>query len=53
MFDQLPTMLKMLLQNGIVTGSLTAVILNLLLVHWNKNLSQTAAAEGSPSMTKG
>lgn len=31
MFDQLPSTAKMLLQNGIVTGSLTAVILNLLL----------------------
>ncbi|EST53281.1 xanthine permease [Brevibacillus panacihumi W25] len=40
MFEQLPTMLKMLLQNGIVTGSLTAVVLNLVLVHWNKNLKQ-------------
>ncbi|WP_301171980.1 nucleobase:cation symporter-2 family protein [Brevibacillus nitrificans] len=38
MFDQLPEMAKMLLQNGIVTGSLTAVILNILLVHTNKNL---------------
>jgi len=33
--------------------NLSALDLNLLLVHWNKNLSQTAAAEGSPSMTKG
>mgnify|MGYP001954111005 CR=1 FL=1 len=33
MFDLLPTTLKMLLQNGIVTGSLTAVALNLLLMH--------------------
>ncbi|WP_400162741.1 nucleobase:cation symporter-2 family protein [Brevibacillus sp. TJ4] len=53
MFDQLPTMAKMLLQNGIVTGSLTAVALNLLLVHWNKNARQTPAAEVSPSVTKG
>lgn len=33
MFDQLPDMAKMLLQNGIVTGSLTAVVLNLLLTN--------------------
>jgi xanthine permease len=33
MFDQLPTMAKMILQNGIVTGSITAVVLNMLLVH--------------------
>ncbi|ASS73741.1 xanthine permease [Tumebacillus algifaecis] len=31
MFDQLPTMLKMLLQNGIVTGSVTAIALNIFL----------------------
>ncbi|KEO81652.1 nucleobase:cation symporter-2 family protein [Tumebacillus flagellatus] len=31
MFDQLPNALKMLLQNGIVTGSLTAVVLNIFL----------------------
>jgi xanthine permease len=31
MFDQLPDFLKMLMQNGIVTGSLTAIILNLFL----------------------
>lgn len=51
MFEQLPPMLKMLLQNGIVTGSLTAVILNLLLVHWNKSL-QRAAAETGPTASK-
>ncbi|MFI8714650.1 nucleobase:cation symporter-2 family protein [Brevibacillus brevis] len=44
MFDQLPTLAKMMLQNGIVTGSLTAVILNILLVHTNKKASQTAPA---------
>jgi xanthine permease len=38
MFDQLPDMAKMLLQNGIVTGSITAVVLNLVLVHGKKNL---------------
>ncbi|WP_088072012.1 nucleobase:cation symporter-2 family protein [Gottfriedia luciferensis] len=31
MFEQLPGFLKMLMQNGIVTGSLTAIILNLFL----------------------
>ncbi|NIK72412.1 nucleobase:cation symporter-2 family protein [Paenibacillus sp. BK720] len=30
-FDQLPDFAKMLLQNGIVTGSLTAILMNLLL----------------------
>ncbi|GED69263.1 xanthine permease [Brevibacillus reuszeri] len=43
MFDQLPTLLKMMMQNGIVTGSLTAVVLNILLVHTNKK-AQTAPA---------
>jgi xanthine permease len=33
MFDQLPEVAKMLLQNGIVSGSVTAVALNLLLSH--------------------
>ncbi|HEU4965811.1 MAG TPA: nucleobase:cation symporter-2 family protein [Bacilli bacterium] len=41
MFDQLPEMAKMLLQNGIVTGSLTAILLNLVL---NK---QTAKQESA------
>ncbi|MGE5701366.1 MAG: nucleobase:cation symporter-2 family protein [Clostridia bacterium] len=33
MFDHLPDALKMLMTNGIVTGSVTAVLLNLLLLH--------------------
>lgn len=44
MFDQLPEMAKMLLQNGIVTGSLTAVILNLLLMHSKKKADVPAQA---------
>jgi xanthine permease len=36
MFDHLPNTFKMLLQNGIVTGSITAVILNLFLNHFKK-----------------
>jgi xanthine permease len=44
MFDQLPEMAKMLLQNGIVTGSLTAVTLNLLLMHSKKNADVPARA---------
>lgn len=51
MFDQLPTMMKMLLQNGIVTGSLTAVVLNLVLVHWNKNVQQ-AMTENKTSVSE-
>ncbi|GKU77497.1 nucleobase:cation symporter-2 family protein [Paenibacillus sp. L3-i20] len=31
MFDQLPEFARMMLQNGIVTGSLTAIVLNILL----------------------
>lgn len=31
MFDQLPNFMKMLMQNGIVTGSLTAILMNLFL----------------------
>jgi xanthine permease len=44
MFDQLPTMAKMILQNGIVTGSITAVALNLLLVHSKQKLSAPVQA---------
>ncbi|WP_103106599.1 nucleobase:cation symporter-2 family protein [Brevibacillus reuszeri] len=43
MFDQLPTLMKMMMQNGIVTGSLTAVVLNILLVHTNKKVKTTPA----------
>ncbi|MFP3390068.1 nucleobase:cation symporter-2 family protein [Brevibacillus sp. SIMBA_040] len=43
MFDQLPTLMKMMMQNGIVTGSLTAVVLNILLVHTNKKAQTTPA----------
>jgi len=51
MFEQLPTTIKMLLQNGIVTGSLTAVVLNLVLVHWNKNLKQ-ALSENNKTVSE-
>ncbi|GAA4716644.1 nucleobase:cation symporter-2 family protein [Brevibacillus fulvus] len=33
MFDQMPSVAKMLMQSGIVTGSVTAVVLNLFLTH--------------------
>ncbi|SFF28324.1 xanthine permease [Paenibacillus catalpae] len=36
-FDQLPDFAKMLLQNGIVTGSVTAILLNLLLSSKNSS----------------
>ncbi|NGQ97422.1 purine permease [Brevibacillus sp. SYP-B805] len=48
MFDQLPDMAKMLLQNGIVTGSLTAVILNLLLLHTQKKGNLPVQATTAP-----
>jgi xanthine permease len=41
MFDHLPNALKMLLQNGIVTGAGTAVILNLFLNHFSKKTSNS------------
>jgi xanthine permease len=44
MFDRLPEMAKMLLQNGIVTGSLTAVALHLLLMHTRKKADVPAQA---------
>ncbi|USG67015.1 purine permease [Brevibacillus ruminantium] len=51
MFDQLPDMLKMLMQNGIVTGSLTAVLLNILLLHTKKDNGQVTAA--TPAVSEG
>jgi xanthine permease len=49
MFDQLPTMVKMLLQNGIVTGFITAVVLNMLLAHSKKQkLSVPVKASAVP-----
>lgn len=45
MFDQLPDFAKMLLQNGIVTGSLTAIALNLFI---SKPSEEAAAAHSHP-----
>lgn len=45
MFDQLPDFAKMLLQNGIVTGSLTAIALNLFITKPNE---EPAVAESHP-----
>ncbi|MNO01760.1 Uric acid permease PucJ [compost metagenome] len=42
MFDLLPDFAKMLLQNGIVSGSLTAIILNLCLFHSKDDASSKA-----------
>ncbi|WP_159882007.1 nucleobase:cation symporter-2 family protein [Paenibacillus puerhi] len=42
MFDQLPDFAKMLLQNGIVSGSLTAIALNLLLPEESRTASQVS-----------
>lgn len=44
MFDQLPEFARMLLQNGIVSGSLTAIILNICLT---KGQEHTAGAAGT------
>ncbi|MBL0386409.1 purine permease [Tumebacillus sp. ITR2] len=49
MFDQLPTTLKMLLQNGIVTGSLTAVALNIFLQAKTKKQTSTSQTTTQPS----
>lgn len=50
MFDQLPEMAKMLLQNGIVTGSLTAIILNIVLS--KRNAEQASSANSSAFATE-
>lgn len=44
MFDQLPAMAKMLLQSGIVTGSVTAVVLNIVLSHTKKQSGAVTAS---------
>ncbi|TVY08982.1 nucleobase:cation symporter-2 family protein [Paenibacillus cremeus] len=43
MFDQLPDFAKMLLQNGIVSGSLTAIVLNLFLSKQEQEVAETKA----------
>ncbi len=43
MFDQLPEFARMLLQNGIVSGSLTAIILNIFLSRAQENAAPAAA----------
>ncbi|WP_019914769.1 nucleobase:cation symporter-2 family protein [Paenibacillus sp. HW567] len=45
MFDQLPEFARMLLQNGIVSGSLTAIILNIFLSRTKESASAAAAPE--------
>jgi xanthine permease len=45
MFEHLPDFAKMLLQNGIVTGSLTAVLLNLLQSGTGRSSSESGPAE--------
>ncbi|CQR58876.1 MULTISPECIES: nucleobase:cation symporter-2 family protein [Paenibacillus sonchi group] len=42
MFDQLPEFARMLLQNGIVSGSLTAIILNIFLSRTQENAAPAA-----------
>ncbi|MFF2481089.1 nucleobase:cation symporter-2 family protein [Paenibacillus sp. NPDC058071] len=43
-FNQLPDFAKMLLQNGIVSGSVTAIVLNLLLSKKKEEAAEEAAA---------
>jgi xanthine permease len=50
MFDQLPTTLKMLMQSGIVTGSITAVLLNIFL---NVKREHTPAVSASSNVVSG
>lgn len=45
MFDQLPEFARMLLQNGIVSGSLTAIILNIFLSRSEEKNIQPAVAQ--------
>ncbi|MNE54504.1 Uric acid permease PucK [compost metagenome] len=47
MFDQLPEFARMLLQNGIVSGSLTAIVLNIFLS--NTQDTTVSAASSAPA----
>ena len=49
MFDQLPEFARMLMQNGIVSGSLTAIILNIFLSKTQETAVLTASQE-APSV---
>ncbi|MFD2170365.1 nucleobase:cation symporter-2 family protein [Tumebacillus lipolyticus] len=49
MFDQLPTTMKMLMQNGIVTGSITAILLNIFL---NMRRDRAAVETASTAVTE-
>ena len=49
MFDQLPEFARMLMQNGIVSGSLTAIILNIFLSKTKETAVLTASQE-APSV---
>lgn len=48
MFDHVPSMLQMLLQNGIVPGTVTAVVLNLFLNHFGN--ANEASADDSQEL---
>lgn len=50
MFDQLPEFARMLLQNGIVSGSLTAIVLNIFLSKTKDNV--LAEDPAAPVLTK-
>ncbi|MBT2290169.1 purine permease [Paenibacillus albidus] len=51
MFDQLPEFAKMLMQNGIVSGSLTAIVLNIFLSRTSeKDMSAANRPEGPLSV---
>lgn len=50
MFAHLPTMLQMLMQNGIVPGSVAAVVLNLFLNYFGKKDETQKAEAGSKEM---
>lgn len=51
MFDQLPTVAKMFLQSGIVTGTVTAVTLNLFLNHRPAAKAERSAATSAKTAT--
>ena len=50
MFDQLPEFARMLLQNGIVSGSLTAIILNIFLSRTKENTVSAGVTQEAQSI---
>ncbi|MNP86290.1 Xanthine permease XanQ [compost metagenome] len=49
LFDRLPAALRILVDNGIVAGSFTAIVMNLLFNGWRGNRKSALAERSSES----